>query len=135
MPERGQMPAALGLPDPIGEVAEDYGAVGKGLGVVREEPPEPRRDGRPARLAQGHDYDSAMLRMHQWNGMVEISVRREEDCSQVLRGIEDRFVAGAACTGFGKWNGLVAAGLDDGGGGMGEVLVEEKPHGAATGSP
>ena len=66
--------ASLELPNPIREVAEDYGAVGEWLGVVRKEPPQPFRNRGPTWLTQGYNDDSAMLRMHQRNRVVEVAV-------------------------------------------------------------
>ena len=74
-PTLGRMPASPGLPNPVGEVAEDYGAVGERHGVVRKEPPEPLRYRRSARLAQGHHYDSAMRWVLKRNGVVEVAVQ------------------------------------------------------------
>ena len=63
------------LPNPIREVAENYGAIGERFQIVREEPPQPFRNRGPARLAQGHHYDSAMHGVLKRNSVVEVAIQ------------------------------------------------------------
>lgn len=112
-------------------VAEDVGPVVVGRRDVRQKPPEARKNGIAAGLAECHDDDSAVARVKMRNRVVEIAVGCQQYGPKGLRRRENILVGGAASASFLKREHLVSAFPQERHGRKGKVFVEEKPHAGA----